>query len=56
MVTIGVISLALVALGAVTRSGFATMVDYTAPVFWFFFVLTGLSLFVLRHRYPHTHR
>lgn len=52
LITVGVISLALVALGAVTRSGFATMVDYTAPVFWFFFVLTGLSLFVLRHRYP----
>lgn len=53
MVTIGVISLALVALGAVTRSGLPRC---TAPVFWFFFVLTGLSLFVLRHRYPHTHR
>lgn len=49
---IGLISLALVALGAATRSGFATMVDYTAPVFWFFFVLTGLSLFVLRRKFP----
>jgi basic amino acid/polyamine antiporter, APA family len=24
------------------------MVDYTAPVFWFFLLLVGLSLFVLR--------
>jgi len=52
MLTIGLISLALVLLGAITRSGFATMVDYTAPVFWFFFALTGLSLFVLRRRFP----
>lgn len=44
----GLISLGLVALGAWTRQGFSTMVDYTAPVFWFFFLLTGLSLFILR--------
>lgn len=44
----GLISLGLIALGAWTRQGFSTMVDYTAPVFWFFFLLTGLSLFVLR--------
>ncbi|GAA4328906.1 amino acid permease [Pigmentiphaga soli] len=48
----GAVALALVALGAVTRSGFATMVEYTAPVFWLFFVLTGVSLFVLRRRMP----
>jgi len=52
IVTVTTISLALVAFGAVTRSGFSTMVDYTAPVFWFFFVLTGMSLFVLRRRHP----
>ncbi|WP_242072352.1 hypothetical protein [Microcoleus sp. FACHB-68] len=28
------------------------MVDYTAPVFWLFFLLTGVSLFVLRLREP----
>ncbi len=44
------VSLALVALGAASRSGFVTMVEYTAPVFWSFFLLTGLSLFVLRRR------
>jgi amino acid transporter len=44
----GAMALALVALGAASRSGFEAMVAYTAPVFWLFFLLTGLSLFVLR--------
>lgn len=52
LITLCVISLALVLLGAITRSGFATMVDYTAPVFWLFFTLTGIALFVLRRRFP----
>lgn len=50
------IALALVALGAATRSGFATMVEYTAPVFWLFFVLSGVALFVLRARSPERRR
>jgi basic amino acid/polyamine antiporter, APA family len=50
------IALALVLLGALTRQGFATMVEYTAPVFWLFFLLTGVSLFVLRWRAPHMPR
>ncbi|MCS7186576.1 MAG: amino acid permease [Armatimonadota bacterium] len=52
----GLISLGLVALGAWTRQGFSTMVDYTAPVFWFFFLLTGLSLFILRTSDAETQR
>ncbi len=48
----GAISLALVLLGSLTREGFKTMVDYTAPVFWLFFLLTGISLFVLRAKEP----
>ncbi|MEP0854508.1 amino acid permease [Trichocoleus sp. DQ-U1] len=48
----GAIALALVFLGTLTREGFKTMVDYTAPVFWFFFLLTGVSLLVLRVREP----
>jgi amino acid transporter len=32
------------------RSGFETLLRCTAPVFWFFFLLTALSLFVLRAR------
>jgi amino acid transporter len=46
------VALALVALGTAARDGFKTMVDYTAPVFWFFLLLTALSLFVLRWREP----
>jgi amino acid transporter len=49
----GAIALALVVLGTgVARGGVQTMVDYTAPVFWFFFLLTGIALFVLRRREP----
>ena len=48
----GAIALALVGLGALTRNGFETMVDYTAPVFWFFFLLSGLSLLRLRAQPP----
>jgi amino acid transporter len=47
-----VISFLLVGLGALTRDGFSTMVEYTAPVFWFFFLLVGLALFVLRWKEP----
>ncbi len=48
----GGIALALVGLGAWTRRGFETMVEYTAPVFWLFLLLTGASLFVLRRTVP----
>jgi amino acid transporter len=49
----GVIALALVVLGTgLARGGIQTMVDYTAPVFWFFFLLTGVALFVLRRQAP----
>ncbi len=51
------IALALVFLGTITtRAGFQTMVDYTAPVFWFFFLLSGISLLVLRQREPNMPR
>ena len=46
----------LVLLGAATRKGFETMVEYTAPVFWLFFMLTGVALFVLRRREAATPR
>lgn len=48
----GAIALLLVALGLVTREGFVTMVEYTAPAFWLFFLLATLSLFALRWREP----
>ena len=46
----GAIALALVGFGALQQDGFAAMVEFTAPVFWFFFLLTGIALFVLRRR------
>ncbi|MDQ3188602.1 MAG: amino acid permease [Pseudomonadota bacterium] len=48
----GAIALALIGFGALQKDGFATMVEFTAPVFWFFFLLTGVALFVLRFREP----
>jgi len=44
----GAISLALVAAGSATPDGFNAMVAYTSPVFWTFFLLTGLCLFRFR--------
>jgi amino acid transporter len=43
---------ALVLLAIAVRGGFATMVEFTAPVFWLFFLLATASLMVLRHRDP----
>ncbi|MFD2245341.1 APC family permease [Pontibacter ruber] len=52
----GFISLALISLGLLTRNGFATMIEYTAPVFWFFFLLVGVALFILRRKEPDRER
>lgn len=53
----GAISLVLVLLATLTpRRGFEAMVDYTAPVFWFFFLLSVASIFVLRQREPDIQR
>lgn len=49
-------ALALLALGTWTGSGFRSMVEFTAPVFWLFFLLAGIALFVLRRRDPATPR
>src|SRR6185436_2198874 len=46
----GAITLVLVAASALTPDGFSAMVAYTSPVFWTFFLLTGLTLFVFRKR------
>jgi amino acid transporter len=32
------------------RSGFSTLLSCTAPAFWVFFLLTGLSVFILRYK------
>jgi amino acid transporter len=52
----GGIALALVGLSVWTREGISSIVDYTAPVFWFFFLMVGISLFVLRRREPDAER
>lgn len=45
-------ALLLVGMGVAFGSGFKAMVEFTAPVFWLFFLLSGMSLFVLRRREP----
>ena len=52
----GLISLALVGLGAFKRSGVKLMVEYTSPVFWLFVLLVGVSLIVLRYKDPDAER
>lgn len=52
----GGVSLLLVGAGALVRDGFSLAVDYTAPVFWLFFLAVGIALFVLRRREPDTPR
>jgi amino acid transporter len=56
LVAQGIISLGLVILGGWRRRGFDTLVEYMSPVFWLFFLLTGISLFVLRHKDPNRRR
>ena len=46
----GAVTLVLVAASSVTPDGFTAMVAYTAPVFWTFFLLSGLTLFQFRRR------
>lgn len=46
------VSLALVALGLVTRGGFSTLVDYLSPVYWGFLMLSGVAVILLRRRDP----
>jgi amino acid transporter len=47
-----VAALVLVVIGALAGGGFKAMVEFTAPVFWLFFLLSGISLFVLRAKEP----
>ncbi len=50
------LSLALVIFGIWQTDGFEVMVEFTAPVFWFFLTLVGLSLFILRFKDPQAER
>jgi amino acid transporter len=56
LLTQGAIAMTLVAFGAVSRDGFQAIVEYTAPVFWFFLFLVGVSLFRLRQLEPERER
>ncbi|GIU66606.1 APC family permease [Candidatus Phycosocius spiralis] len=51
----GAVSIALVALGAFYH-GFATLVDYTAPVYWAYLTASGLAVIRLRQTQPHFSR
>lgn len=55
LVVQGAVALLLVAAGSVTDK-VQTMVNYTMPVFWFFFMMVGVGLMRLRARDPQTHR
>lgn len=48
----GVITLALLAVGAFSHNAVQTMVAYTAPVFWLFMLLVAASVWRLRQRDP----
>jgi amino acid transporter len=52
----GAAALLLVLVGALAGGGFRAMVEFTAPVFWRFVLLTGVALFVLRRREPDVER
>jgi amino acid transporter len=56
MMVQGAIALSLVLLGAILKGGFEGLVLYSAPVFWGFFMLSGVSLFVLRAKEPQAPR
>lgn len=52
----GGIALLLVLFAAFEQNGVRTMVEFTAPVFWFFLLLTGVALFVLRFKHAYLPR
>jgi amino acid transporter len=52
----GSIALFLVLFTAVEQGGVQTMVEFTAAVFWFFIMLTGIALIVLRFKFAHVPR
>jgi amino acid transporter len=46
----GALTLALVFAASFTRDGFTSLVAYTTPVFWTFFLGCGMALFIFRAR------
>ena len=51
-----IIAVALIVFGTFQHDGFEAMVEFTAPVFWAFFLLVGVALFILRSRHPQVDR
>jgi amino acid transporter len=56
MVAMGCVAIALIGFGSINHRGFANMVDYLAPVYWFFLSLSALAVIMLRYRFPDTPR
>jgi len=52
----GAVATVLVVVGSINEDGIRLAVDFTAPVFWCFFLATGLSLFKLRQTVPNAPR
>lgn len=52
IVSQGVMGVLLIGFGTYARDGFATMIDYTSPVFWLFLTLSGFAVIALRRRRP----
>jgi amino acid transporter len=50
------IAILLVGMGAASRDGFSTLVDYSSPVFWLFMCLSAVAVIVLRFKYPQAER
>ena len=46
------ISLLLILFASFARQGFESIVEFTAPVFWFFIFMVSIAIFVLRYKYP----
>lgn len=47
-----IIALVLIFGASFARESFESVVEFTAPVFWFFILLIGISLFILRKKNP----
>lgn len=56
IVSQGAVGVLLVGLGTYSRDGFATMIDYTSPVFWLFLCASGFAVVVLRVKRPDLRR
>ncbi|WP_458071228.1 APC family permease [Rhodanobacter sp. BL-MT-08] len=52
LLTIGGVALVEAAVAGLTHGAFATLVDFVSPVYWFFLVLSGAAVIVLRFRFP----